>query len=220
MKIFSIFIFAFVLFNLPEQHGTKYLLVEVEGEGPPIVEVPRYKIGPLEVTDLSPFGGTGFRAKENKCAKWKGKGTVAKQCRKPKHKNQPCCRNLQHGRNLQPLLDDVDVQTDGSGEGSDIQCQEKPKNVQKCKEKMAKWTRKNKVEKECNKKIAKYERKPGKNKKMKKCVCTCLKWKQRRDKGSNEPDNGSKEPEKDPLYDPEDDLWPLMADMVPPKIVY
>ena len=38
MKIFSIFIFAFVLFNLPEQHGTKYLLVEVEGEEPPIVE--------------------------------------------------------------------------------------------------------------------------------------------------------------------------------------
>jgi len=30
MKIFSIFIFAFVLFNVLEQHSTKYLLVEVE----------------------------------------------------------------------------------------------------------------------------------------------------------------------------------------------
>ena len=30
MKIYSIFIFTFVLINLLEQHSTKYLLVEVE----------------------------------------------------------------------------------------------------------------------------------------------------------------------------------------------
>ena len=94
---------------------------------------------------------------------------MAKQCQKRKHKNQPCCRNAG---------DDVEVDAFGGGEGSNIACQEKPKNVQKCKNEMAKWTRKNKVEKECNKKIDKYNNKRGKNKKMKKCVCTCLKWKQ------------------------------------------
>ena len=31
MKKFFIFIFGFVLFNVLEQHRTKYLLVEVEG---------------------------------------------------------------------------------------------------------------------------------------------------------------------------------------------
>jgi len=39
MKFFSTFIFAFVLFNVLEQHSTKYLLVEVVGkafEVPPI----------------------------------------------------------------------------------------------------------------------------------------------------------------------------------------
>jgi len=167
MKIFSIFIFAFVVFNVLEQHSTKYLLVEVAGDAPdepPTVQVPKAKegqrckggewpeeaalpeceegfvckiiprppgtklpersfcqdprgcydcghsgqiccryadgskgctlledcptVGPIPWT-----GGTGFRGKKNKCAKWERKGTVAKQCRKPKHKNQPCCRN-------------------------------------------------------------------------------------------------------------------------------
>jgi len=331
MKIFSIFIFAFVVFNVLEQHSTKYLLVEVEGdaaEKPPIIEVtpaegtttspttdeitttghstatadyefvhdghcnggwmdtqnawkpglslkgcrdhcselpaagyfsyspefvqdcrcystaggcpdgdyeptfdsysilrtvpkakegqtckipshpnavlpdceegltciPSFILMPFGICTVGPvpyMGGTGFRGKKNKCAKWKRKGTLTKQCRKPKHKNQPCCKQ---GGN------DVDFQTVGSGEGSNDECQEKPKNVQKCKQKMAKWTRKNKVEKECNKLI-------GKKHKMKKCTCTCLKWKQG-NQGSDEPVDNSEEPEVDPEQEPDENLEP------------
>ena len=97
---------------------------------------------------------------------------MAKQCQKPKHKNQPCCKNAGG---------DVEDDTFDRGEGSSTVCQEKPKNVQKCNKKMGKWTRNGKVEKECNKMIGKYEKKQnkkGKNRKMKKCLCTCLKWKE------------------------------------------
>jgi len=325
MKIFSIFIFAFVLFNLPEQHGTKYLLVEVEGEEPPIVEAPKaeegepcngghrgeeglpdceegltclatflhkhickdqedggvvtmnlqlgedcgaiphnehshnlggcapglkcrkihmgpkdthgicvhqddfeenpggglllgedcgiiphgghsheignhighshakggcatgleckkihmsgddshgtcikpvpYDIGPLEVTGLAPFGGTGFRGKKNKCAKWQKKGKVAKKCRKPKNKNQPCCRNG---------VDDDGVQTSGG------------KGAKKC----AKWQRKGTVAKQCRK--PKHKNKP--------CCRNGVS-----DEGSGETGNDSQEPEEDPEGDPEEE---------------
>jgi len=65
---------------------------------------------------------------------------------------------------------------------------------------MAKWTRKNKVEKECNKLI-------GKKHKMKKCTCTCLKWKQG-NQGSDEPVDNSEEPEVDPEQEPDENLEP------------
>ena len=63
-------------------------------------------------------------------------------------------------------------------EGSNMQCAEERKNVQKCKTKLANWIKKGKIEKKCNELIAKYENKKGKKPKMEKCVCSCLKRKQ------------------------------------------
>ena len=87
---------------------------------------------------------------------------MVKQCRKPKNKNLVCCK-----------------QGGDDDEGPDhrnIECAEKPKNIRKCNKNIQKWTRKGTIEKECRKLIAKWEKKNAQGKKkMKKCVCTCLK---------------------------------------------
>ena len=44
MKISFIFIFGFVLINVLEQHRTKYLLVEVEGNASTEIETPEGKL--------------------------------------------------------------------------------------------------------------------------------------------------------------------------------
>ena len=74
--------------------------------------------------------------------------------------------------------DDEGLENRNDEEGSNIECVEKPKDIQKCKKKMDKWIKKGKFFFKCGKLIAKWEKKKGKGnipKKMKKCVCTCLK---------------------------------------------
>ena len=97
---------------------------------------------------------------------------MEKKCRKPKNKNLRCCKNTDDNEGPENRNDEA---------GSNIVCEEKPKNVQKCKKQMDKWMKKgeNKVELKCGKLTAKWEKKKAKGrnpKKMKACVCTCLQF--------------------------------------------